>query len=131
MSEQNPQYNHNPVASFFEHIGHDAHKVESFVVEDAIGTFRKAIALNADLKEQFPTLKEDTAAVLVDVFNLKGLGLAIALAASQEGANIGSDIAVIAAFNASIPTLIKLFADGGTLAGTLNKDIQTDVAVIT
>ena len=86
----------------------------------------RGLVVTDDLKEQMPTLAEDTAAVAGDVLGLKSLAAAVILAAAGEGVNLAADAGVLAALVTDGPSLVKLFGDAGTLVKTAGADIKTD-----
>ena len=86
----------------------------------------RGLVVTDDLKEQMPTLAEDTAAVAGDVLGLKSLAAAVILAAAGEGVNLAADAGVLAALVTDGPSLVKLFGDAGTLVKTAGTDIKTD-----
>lgn len=119
-------YSSEPILDGIEHLGHWLHIAERNTVGTAIATVKRGIVVTDDLRAQFPTLGEETAAVASDVMQCKALAAAVALAVAGGGTNLAADAGVLAALVTDGPTVIQLFTDAGKLVKTAGVDIEKD-----
>lgn len=126
-----PKFSTDPIIDGFEHLGHWI----KIGVEDTIGaaitTIHRGIVVADDMKEQFPTLADETANVASDALKCKTLAAAIALAVAGGGINLAADAGVLAALVTDGAAIVTLFNDSAKLAKTVDVDISTDFKAAT
>lgn len=128
--QTNPTYSHNPILDGIEHIGHWFHVAAKDTVGDVVTTVRRGLEVTNEMKDQFPTLAQDSGDVIENLLSCKTLGVAIASMVAGGGVNLAADAGVLAALVVDGPALIKLFDSGAKLAQMVGSDVSTDMKII-